>query len=490
LKKNTLVLLAALILLPTVILGQSSNEIVSHLDNSLSFEHTVLTNGAMSQISNIEIVKVRMILIIDKDEYGSGGPVFEKYYSRIGDKLKKISSPLELIELPEFINNFKSNFKLKTPEDGLVLQTALSVITEDERNEGFFVHDNKWYFIRSEFWRSYFVVKTDNNGNITSIKHTKGIEEDIPDDVHYYSETEYYPEFETPELSESVINQLTQLFKEEINYRFTVEEGQSEYFNKISAAKYHRANFIVSEQYEDETYESSHQINVISYKGEIESSSKIWETKLFLESMKPVFSLKTDSDALLFQSFLNEQEYKDHDVRFYREDELWMFVRDESFGEEEGYIVKADDNGTVTRIGNRTGFSEPDILRFRMQEPGFEVDYGFKLKYPEENSFRLVKDELDYALYEGGDWIEIDVSIEFNEQAVNASGAWILTRFKGENAGIYASTSMTSPYTDSIPVLQLQLEKGNYEVEYFLLKAGQEETENYLGRVVVEIVVE
>lgn len=191
----------------------------------------------------------------------------------------------------------------------------------------------------------------------------------------------------------------------------------------------------------------------------------------------PVFKLKTDADAKLFQNFLNEMESKIENVRFYKKDGFFLFVRDKSFDEESGYIVKTNKNGQIERIAS-SGFSEKDILRFRMQDPNFKVDYGFKLNKPTETVFSFVKDDLDFAAGELGERQYIEVEIEFNEKAVNAMGAWIMTRFNGSNYGIFASTDMKSPFTETIPVNEL--EQGNHKVEFLLLRPG-DDTDKPLG---------
>lgn len=476
--------LVLLLLLPISLHSQSKEEIVKHLESTTKFHYQTVTNGAFNEIFDLELIEVRLETELNQDEYG--GISISRYFVKQGNMMKTIPSPFEVIELPELNKIIKSSYKLKTPEDGLILQTALSVITQEERNEGFFNKGNKWYFIRSDFFRSYFVVETDNNGKIKSIVHTKGIETQIPNDVQFYGEVKSYPDFEIPEISEKEKLQLNSKMKENFNYRFEVEDSWSKYFPKLSAGKYYEVKFIVSEQQGDEKYESSYFSNLLAYNGQIASYHNIWETALFIESTKPIFQLKTDADAKLFQEFLNEIEAKIEDVRFEKKEDLWFFVRDKSFGEDAGIIAKTDEKGNITRL-SYSGFEDSDILRFRMQDSNFEVDFGFVLKSPENTTFRYNKDELDEMIGNHNQHTQIDVSIEFNEVAVNAIGAWVMTRHNGQDVGMYASTNMTSPFSSYIPVSEFA--KGTHTVEFLLLRPGEYDP-NPLGKVVFEIIID
>lgn len=483
--RNTVIhFFAVLMLFPAYSFGQSNDDIMKYLESTLNHNYSYAHNGAFNQISSLELIEARIEVNFDDHEYG--GPVISSFLLKNSSGLKKIQSPAELITMPEFYQSIRKEFKLKIPEDGLVFQTALNIISQEERNEGFFKVGNKWYFIRSQFFGSYFIVETDNDGKFTKIKHTKGIETDIPDDVHYYSEIKTYEDFDLPVIDKSLEEQISKFLTESIEYRFEIEAGVSEYFSKISEAKLYEAKFILVEQYGDDRYESENLTKLITYNGNILSSSKIWESDLFLESTKPVFRLKTDADAKLFQDFLNEMEARIEDVRFYKEDEFYLFVRDESFGEENGYIVKTDPKGHIVRL-TYSGFQEKDILRFRMQDPDFKVDYGFKCKKPEKTQFNYKKDDLDYSAGELGEWEYIEVEIEFNEQAVNAKGAWIMTRFNGENYGIFASTDMQSPFTDRIPVNEFG--HGKHKIDFLLLPPG-ERADKPLGAVSLEVNIE
>ena len=192
--------LVLLLLIPISLYSQSKDEIIKFLDSKVKIEYENLTSPALSEVFDLELFEIKLTASLDKYEYG--GMYFSRYYIKQGNSFKPISSPINIIELPELSKRINSNFKLNTPEDGLILQTALGVIIQEERNEGFFNIGNKWYFIRSEFFGSYFIVETEKDGKIKSIIHTKGIETNIPDDVLYVRDLQTYPDFDIPQISE------------------------------------------------------------------------------------------------------------------------------------------------------------------------------------------------------------------------------------------------------------------------------------------------
>jgi hypothetical protein len=140
-------LFTVLMLIPVLNYGQSNEEIMNYLENTVKHNYQYVDNRAFSQISDMKLIEARIEVNFTNDEYG--GTVISNYLIKNSAELKKIPSPGVLIEMPEFYQSIKNTFQLKTPEDGLVLQTALNVISQEERNEGFFSIGNKWYFIRS-----------------------------------------------------------------------------------------------------------------------------------------------------------------------------------------------------------------------------------------------------------------------------------------------------------------------------------------------------
>jgi hypothetical protein len=154
---------------------------------------------------------------------------------------------------------------------------------------------------------------------------------------------------------------------------------------------------------------------------------------------------------------------------------MWFFVREKSFDDLKGYILLADDENRVSYMEYAT-ISEESVLRIKMKDPHYKVDYKFKLINPASNKVKLKKGE------------GLSVEISFDTDMVNATGCWIMTRFDGHDQGMYAGTSIKSPYTDGIT--GMALENSNHTLEYFLLKNGAEDTEDALGVIKIEITVD
>jgi|GEM_PF-2467401 len=472
-------------LLAITLHAESSQEIIKNLEDTIQFTFTEVTNGAFDKISDLKIIEARMDVNLNNDG-NYGGTSVTSYLVQQGDSFIKVVSHRDLFEMPLFYESIKKSFKLKTAEDGLLLQSALPLFTQEMMNEGFYQQGNTWVFIQNAFFERFIVVETDDTGKILSIKQPRKFKPEIPKTVQYKNERKSFPDYKIPEVTSAERSKLIRFLKDNLDYHFEVEGNPSVSFSQISAAKLYNAKFVLVEHLGEDSMTSSYTSFLLSYQGERVSSPKFWETDLFIKSTHPLFRLKTDQEAALFQAFLNDMEEKTDDVRFYRNDDLWIFVRDKSFGEERGYILKTDKEGRITRLAP-SSLDDSDLLRFRMKEPGFKADYGFTLKEPAKTKFHYSKKELDKTVKEKNKPVFLYVSITFNEDPVNAMSAWILTRDNGQNVGMLAGTDMTSPFADSIPVSQLP--KGTHNVEYLLLLPG-EDTEHPLGKVAIEIVIE
>jgi hypothetical protein len=206
------------------------------------------------------------------------------------------------------------------------------------------------------------------------------------------------------------------------------------------------------------------------------SVNGLLEMPLFLKSLQEKYTLKTEDDARLFQYVLDDlTPVSSFDIElktFYKKDNMWFFIREKSFDDLKGYILVVDDKNKVSYMEYAT-ISEESILRIKMKDPKYKIDYKFKLVNPTTNEVTLKKGE------------GLSVEISFDEDMVNAKGCWIMTRFDGRDGGMYAGSSIESPYTDGMT--GMSLENQSHTVEYFLLENGAEDTEDALGVIKVEI---
>ncbi len=109
--------------------------------------------------------------------------------------------------------------------------------------------------------------------------------------------------------------------------------------------------------------------------------SMIPTTKEFISSIKKSFSLKTDEDALSFQTMLSAFDRQAFSKGYYQSGNKWYFVRSEMFGDKSGFLVTTDDAGKVQKI-EYTGKFEVEIPETK--------DSGEKEKYNEEEVLELM----------------------------------------------------------------------------------------------------
>ena len=159
---------------------------------------------------------------------------------------------------------------------------------------------------------------------------------------------------------------------------------------------------------------------------------------------------------------------------FYKKDNMWFFVREKRFDDLKGYILIVDEKNKVSYM-EYTTISEESIVKIKMKDPSYKVDYKFKLVSPATNKIKVKQGE------------GLSVEISFDADVVNAKGAWIFTQFDGNRGGMRAGT-LESPFTGGIT--GGALENQFHTIEYFLMKNGSTDIENALGVIKIEIEVE
>jgi hypothetical protein len=265
----------------------------------------------------------------------------------------------------------------------------------------------------------------------------------------------------------------------EVDYHFSIKESLYPELKSISAAGFYLIELSISQKQQDETYTSTMESILMDYQNQYFTTSSIenlLSSTLFFESINPDFIIANESDATQFEAILDillplstdQQSLKSHTKTA---DDIWAFTRTESFDQMHGWLVLLNDKKQIKALSNGE-ISETAIMRMRMQDPDYKVDYGFKLINPAETNLNLKEGQ------------GLKIEIEFSEMPVNASGAWIMTRFDGKKVGIMASSQMTSPFYDEVPPEPLT--KGKHKLEYLLLMPG-EDTDNTLGHIVLTI---
>ena len=452
-------------------------KIKDYLDSTLQNKNTLLISNALQNVTASDIYQSELLF---STSYQDGHNILQlQYFIKTADKLIAFKDRNDLLASSAFIKSLNAKkFKLKTEDDGVAFQSLLKLL-DNERGLGFFIEDNTWYFNReTRFGETMaYVVTTANNGQISTIVYENDLKKTLPETLLQSGETIDFTG------SGAVISKkdsafMHQYLLDNVNYEFEITALNFYSLNTISTLSINKCNLKVTEGEEGNSFTNNIPYMLISNNGEYIKTSidGLLEMPIFLNSLQKKYTLKTEDDARLFQYVLDDlSPVSKFDIElktFYKKDNMWFFVREKRFDDLKGFIVLIDSKNKVNHI-EYTTISEESIIRLKMKDPSFKVDYKFKLAQPTTNKVTLQK----------GEGLNIEVS--FDEAVVNASGCWILTRRDGSDSGTYAGNNLHSPYKQDITGMSLE---GNHHVfEYFLLKNETMNAEDALSTITVEV---
>jgi len=454
-------------------------KISNYLESTIKYSNELLISSTSQKVLASDIIESNLTFSTG-DGYTT---IQEQYFIKSGNNLTPFNYKSDMLVSNEFIGSIKSKkFKLSTEDDGVAFQSMLKLM-DNERGLGFFKEDNIWYFIRSEFFDDIeaYVITTDKEGQISMVVYEDELKKTLPETLLKPGKLVQNTDSEKTIISKKDSTFMHSYLIEKANYVFEISPLDFYSINKISTISLNKCALIITEEEEDMSSSSTHSCMLISSNDEYikqASVNGLLEMPLFLKSLQEKYTLKTEDDARLFQYVLDDlTPVSSFDIElktFYQKDNMWFFVREKRFDDLKGYILVVDDKNKVSYM-EYTTISEESILRIKMKDPNYKVDYKFKLVKPATNKITVKQDE------------GLSVEISFDADMVNAKGCWIMTRFDGRDGGVYAGSSIESPFTDGIP--GGALENRHHTVEYFLLKSGVEGTENALGVVKIEIEV-
>lgn len=481
--KNSILILALLSSLSAF--SQSETEqtrINNYLESTIKYSNKLILNSTSQKVIASDIIESKLTFSTG-DSY-SYTTIQEQYFLKVGNKLSAFRFTSDLLASSEFIESIKTKkFKLNTEDDGVAFQSLLTLM-DQQRGLGFFKEDKTWYFIRDKFFddiRAY-VVSTDKKGQISMVVYEHELKKDLPETLLKSGEV-----IQNMNIERTIISEKDSLFMhsyllENVQYDFEISPLDFYSVNKISTIALNKCALKITEGREGNSSTSILPFMLISNNGEYIKQSSVnglLEMPLFLKSLQEKYVLKTEDDARLFQYVLDDLSpvsRSDIELKtFYKKDNMWFFIREKSFDDLKGYILVTDDDSRVSYMEYAT-VSEESVIRIKMKDPKYKVDYKFDLVKPASNKVKLKKGE------------GLSVEISFDADMVNAKGCWIMTLFDGNNHGMYAGTSIESPYTDGIT--GMALENSNHTLEYFLLKNGAEDTEDALGVIKIDITVD
>lgn len=432
----------------------------------------VYNHGSWRAVSNARVIRGEV-------QYGS--PACDAVSLSSGllflvtnDGIHDFRTENQLIRSSAFVDSMREEFRLLGYEDALRFQDFLFLLDERWSGTCFFRKGNDWFFVRRKFFDdiSAWKVSTDANGKILSIGYDDAMDVAIPEDAYDDSSCSEYNEPEAWTIEDSTFQRIREVLKARFEFSESIRLIESAELGMISDAQIQEIALTLSEEYEDEEYglltESSHQVLTGFYRNGILSCFDSFDDLLvspeFLASIRTDFRLDSPERAAIFEAMLDQTtSYFDPEKLHRFEDPVWCFVRDESFGNKQGYAVTVDVNGMIMEVAYR------DDLGLVIEEEEFDentVDWGFVMTEPHGDRIEVVEGST------------VPFTIEFNETAASRIGAWVMSRWDGTMVSMVAGTDIYSPFGGEIPSEATTM--GAHLLEIFLMRPGTD-TSTALG---------
>jgi hypothetical protein len=437
---------------------------------------TLYVDSAFANISDAVIANAGINLQVGNPD----NSFLQSYYFLVkADEVYSFGTSEQLFQSAEFITTLRSDFKLKTQEDGLKFLSFLYLVDQEYFHKGFFKQNNDWYFVRRMFFDDIigWKVSTDASGKIISIEYSDDFKLNLPDEMHEAANQFRYGELPpAPEISTEAHRRMEEFAADQFTYVFEERMIESLITTKITQAgitelmlkiTYGQEGFSYTENRALWVMEWDKSIIVFSYIDDLLTSNE------FLQSIKPGFTLQNEENALIFETFLDAvSDFDRSEKQRISKNNQWIFIRSQAFDDGRGFVVSINEKGRIQSIRYDDRIN-PDV---KVEEPFDEstADWNFQLVDPQNNQVSVTKGAPVY------------VQISFNETPVNRMGAWILTRYNGEPNGMLAGTEMYSPFSDQIETSQLT--SGQHTIDYLLMRPGMDE-ENPLAIISIKVEV-
>ncbi len=480
-KRINLLLAMILILTSQSIFAQSKIENAKqYLEKQIRDNVEVIVDKSKQQVLNSNVLAVSKTINLG-DPYNNTD-IANLYLIQNKSKLKSFSRMAELIQSKEFIDAVNPKFRLKTKED--VAKFAWVIMTLRRYESGsfgrleVFKKDDKWCVVTRSWFGdvSYYKLETESGGKISGIKHFKEKMEiskiDVPQIREDYSGK-----------SESISSADKKLLYKELQkvvegYKFNLTAFSI--YGVPKELSFFDGSLEISETYEDGVKGTSESPFILISKGAeyyvIRSKDELLENKEFAQALSKKYKIKNEADAKKFEAVLDSIKPAEKEIKkFYKKDNVWCFVREKFFEDERGFLVLTDKSGKILYMENVHKISDTEILKMKMHNPNFKIDYKFKLEEPAKNKLTIKAKQ------------KIPVKISFDANMVNAKNAYIASFSDGKMSGFSAGSSMESPYTNDI--LGMDYDNGNHTKTYMLLPSGSADPKDALASVKFELTV-
>ena len=371
---NITIMLFALLAVTNFSLAQNSAEtekIIKYLESTIEYNGVLLFSGTSQEVVALDIIQNRLIFETG-EKYGS--ILRQQYFINSGNKLKPFKTVNDILSSNEFIESIKiKKFKLNTEEDGVAFQSMLKEI-DGESGLGFFKENNSWYFIRTKFFDDFraYVVVTDTKGQISSIVYKKKLMKEVPEMLQKIGV--YIPQNKDSEkkiISKKDSTYMHNYLLDKVNCVFEISPRKFYSVNKKSDPSIFECAFKITN---DDDSTSKHRFMLVSNDKEYlkPSGDEILKMPFFLEYLQEKHKIKTEEDGRLFQDLLDDLtpvSKSNNDFKtFYNKENIWVFVREKSFGDLKGYVLKIDIKYKVSYI-EYTTISDENIERIKKEKP-------------------------------------------------------------------------------------------------------------------------
>lgn len=446
-----------------------------YLEESVKLQSYPVVLGDKIQFFNADIINV--VLAINLGDAHNDTQIAGTYILKDKNGTTLFESLEQLYGSSEFLGAFST--KINTRADAAHLSSFFGALNNGLSFGYYFKVDNKWYFTTSDggfFSADGFVVTCLQDGTIENIEMQYGLKFEMPDDAKR-NEEKIYTDLEGFSLSASEKQQVLQKLKEQADYSFTITPAPEFNLGNIEVLN---GELRVSEKLNEMESVGTYPFLLIK-NGDgylpVADKNYLLDNLVYKNAITSEFLVKTDADAQMFRKFLDKLVDTDPEVKSFNQiaNDLWFFANTISFEDTLGLLLLTNENGQIKAFALNSKNKKKDVLRLRMQDPAYMVDYEFKLVYPSKTEIETTEDK------------KIEIEISFNEDFVNASSAWIATVANGKNVGMNVSSEgLSSPFGDHIPASCLG--KGTHTVEYLLLKPGDDYAKP-LSKIVLTITV-
>lgn len=408
--------------------------------------------------------------IIDADlVFPSNNPlcnISNLFFLKTEKRISSFSSKKALIESPQFVDAINTSFRLKTEDDALKLRSLLFAIDNETKGK-IFKKDKKWCVVKQEWFDDldFYEVTTDSKGRIIAIDNKKE-KMQIPDGAMGDRSNILYEKIKK-ELSDNEIA----VVRAELNKSsasLDIKLTPLTINGLAHDTKLYNLKIEISKTENDVTELSIYTYILLSYNDKYsiaKGKGDLLTDDLFMESIVQQYSIKNETGAAQFEILLdNLNPVDDLTVKtFFKRENVWCFVRDKSFEDLEGVLVLCSENGKILYVDRLRKIDDAAILKMKAKDPDFKLDFAFKMETPTVGDINIGIDQI------------VPVKINFNADAVNATGAYIMTQIGGKMSGFSSSTTMESPFTDDISgeCLAKIGGKGPHELKYMLLPPGK-----------------